>query len=106
MVSQPQQVRAEGALPDTDAVGRVRHTDPQQWVGAQWCGFTGDDPMAGVVPWRRGQGRVRSVRVVGLRQSGGVEGGVKNDGVVGIAHQGAQAVVMLLVQGVGDRMGE
>ena len=106
VVIEPQQVRAECALPDPDTVDRIRHTDPQQGVGAHRGGGTGGDAVAGVVPGRGGQRYPMPGRAIGVRRAGGVEVGLKRDGVVGVARQGAEAVVMLLAQGVGDGMGE
>ncbi len=69
----------------------------------------GADPVVGVVPGGGGDGRVRFGRMVGVGRLGGVGGvevGVEGDGVVGVALQRAQAVVMDARRGFRDGLGE
>ena len=65
--------------------------------------------MAAVVPGGGGNKRMGFGRMLGVRRVdgvGGVEVGVKRQRVVGVALQGADAVVMNLGQGVGDGVGQ
>ena len=64
--------------------------------------------MVGVTPGRGGQLWVRSEWVFGVGGMGGVggvEGGVEADGVVGVAGEGAQCVVVGVGECVADCVG-
>ncbi len=66
-------------------------------------------PVVGVVPGRGRYERMRLGGVIGLGRLdsvSGVEVGVEGEGVVGVALQGPDAVVMDLAQRVADRVGQ
>ena len=69
----------------------------------------GVDPVTSVTPGSGRQGWVWFRRVIGSRRAdrvGGVQVGVERDGVVGIALQRPEAVVVHAAESVGDGLGE
>ncbi len=95
----------------TAAVTGQRGTPPATGSVAHGCEIK---PVTGVTPWCARQPRMRFRRVRTDRRTRGerrVQRCVEGDGVVGLALQGAQTVVMLVgdvrvVEGVGDGLGE
>ena len=109
VVTEPQKIRTERAFPHPGAVRWVRDADPEQGVRCHRNGRGAGDPVVAVVPGGGGYERMGLGRVLGVRRVGGVGGvevGVEGQRVVGVALQGADAVVMNLGQGVADGVGQ
>ena len=109
VITKPQKIRTERALPHPGAVRRIRDADPEQGVRRHRSGRGAGDPVAAVVPGGGGNLWMGLWRMVGSRRVdgvGGVEVGMERQRVVGVALQGGDAVVVRVAQRVADGVGE